>query len=345
MLTYEYCVDECSDILIDKLKELAGKDDVKIGWWLNCYALDLNGQITFGKRFGHLDAGEDVGGIKAALEERKEYGATLGIFPGLHAFTWKLISLMVFLTRKIDYTLVFTQQRIEEHQKEMQSKSGPTAMISRYLEIHNQKPEYFTYNDLLIGALTGIVAGADTTEIALAALFHYLQEKPQVMEKLRKELQSVPDPISYNDAKVLPYLNACVKETQRVHSSVGTPLWRTVPEPGFEIAGRYFAAGTDVGVNIWVSQYSSAFAPDPDTFRPERWIESDEAQLRQMERAHISFGLGPRNCQGEYIAMMQMLKLIPRLVNKFDFEFTEKWKTHNNWFVNVDGLVGKIHVR
>jgi hypothetical protein len=342
---YEYCVDECSDIFIAKLKELSTQPSVNIGWWLNCYALDVNGQITFGKRFGHLDSGEDVGGIKAALEERKDYGATVGIFPGLHEFTWKLISLMVFLTRKIDYTLVFTQKRIEEHKKEMQHKDGPTAMITRYLDAHNEKPEYFTYNDLLIGALTGIVAGADTTEIALGALFHYLQENPEVMKKLREELKGVSDPVSFSETKQLPYLNACVKETQRMHSSVGTPLWRTVPEPGYKIAGRFFPAGTDVGVNIWVSQHSGVFDPDPDAFRPERWIEADEGKLREMERAHISFGLGPRNCQGENIAMMQMLKIIPRLVNKFDFEFTGEWKTKNNWFVNVDGLVGKIKVR
>ena len=44
---------------------------------------------------------------------------------------------------------------------------------------------------------------------------------------------------------------------------------------------------TTVGVNTWVAHYSDAFSPDPDVFRPERWLESDKEKLIEMNHAHM----------------------------------------------------------
>jgi cytochrome P450 len=266
-----------------------------------------------------------------------------------------LITFLSFCLRQIDYTLVFTQRCIESHQEELKQSgktTGPIAMLTRYLDAHNQNPSHFTYNDVLIGALTGIVAGGDTTEITLGSVFHYLHSHPATLSKLRAEISSadakgeISDPITYAEAKTLPYLNAVIKEAQRMHSAVGTPLWRTVPEPGFTLANHFFNAGTTVGVNVWVSQHSQAvYVPDPDTFRPERWLESDAEKLAAMEKSHIVFGVGPRNCQGQMIALMEMSKVLVQLMRRFDFEIKGKWETRNNWFVGYKGLTGRVRVR
>ena len=261
-----------------------------------------------------------------------------------------LIAALSFVMRQIDYTLAFTRQRIEEHQAEIEEKGtsiAPIAMLTRFLDAHNQKPEWFTDNDVLIGALTAIVAGADTTEITLGSVLHYLYEYPECLKKLRAEIESanISDPVTYNEAKQMPYLNAVIIEALRMHSPAGTPLWRTVPKPGFTLSERFFPEGTTVGVNVWVSQHSSAFDPDPDTFRPERWLEANPNTLARMNKSHIVFGLGPRNCQGEMIARMEMWKVIPQLLRTFDFEIIGEWKLRNNWFVNYEGLTGKIKMR
>ena len=257
---------------------------------------------------------------------------------------------MSFVMRQIDYTLVFTEKLIQEHQSDVKKEgkaTGHTAMLTRFLEAHNEKPEWFTHDDVLIGALTGIVAGGDTTEISFGATLHYLQENPSILEKLRAELDAanLSSPIKYTAAIKLPYLNAVIKEAQRMHSSAGTPLWRAVPKPGMTLSGKFFPAGTQVGVNIWVSQYSSAFDPDPDTFRPERWLEADEKTLARMERSHIVYGVGPRNCQGEKLARMLLAKGVPDILRRFNFDITGKWRTRNNWFVGYKGLTGKVKKR
>ena len=218
-----------------------------------------------------------------------------------------LIAALSFCLRQIDYTLVFTQKCIEEHQEEIKANgkpSSPISMLTRYLNAHTQKPEWFTYNDVLIGGLTGLVAGADTTEISLGSIFHYLHSQPSALKKLRAEIDSaatdgkISDPITYNEAKKLQYPNAVMKEAQRMHSPAGIPLWRIVPESGATLSGRLFSGGTTVGVNPWVSLRSAVYAPDPDIFRPERWLEAGPKRLAEMERSHIVFGVGPEIAKG-----------------------------------------------
>jgi cytochrome P450 len=91
------------------------------------------------------------------------------------------------------------------------------------------------------------------------------------------------NPISYADAKVMPYLQAAMKEAMRLHPAVGIPMPRYVPKGGAEIDGKWYPAGTVVGVNTWVMHHGRAvFGQDADIFRPERWPNGD---TKTMERS------------------------------------------------------------
>lgn len=100
------------------------------------------------------------------------------------------------------------------------------------------------------------------------------------------------DPPSFAETQKLPYLQAVLKECLRVHPTVGLPLWREVTAGGATIAGKSFPAGTNVGINSWVAHRNrDVWGPDADDFRPERWIESSEDQLREMNAMFMLFGL------------------------------------------------------
>lgn len=76
-----------------------------------------------------------------------------------------------------------------------------------------------------------------------------------------------------------------MKEAMRCHPGVSYPLERVVPEGGTVICGKHLAAGTIVGVNPAVLHHDkSIFGDDAATFRPERWIESDEEKIKLMDR-------------------------------------------------------------
>ena len=114
---------------------------------------------------------------------------------------------------------------------------------------------------------------------------------PQVLKKLQQELDeaNLPHPISYRDAKDrLPYMDAIIKESMRLHPGVGLLLERVVPDGGVQLPdGPFLEAGTSVGMNAWVVHLDIAFGSNPEAFDPERWLlhdSEDEEAFRARRR-------------------------------------------------------------
>jgi cytochrome P450 len=151
-------------------------------------------------------------------------------------------------------------------------------------------------------------------------------------------------PISYKETtSSLPYLAAVVKEAMRLHPSVGFLMERHTPPQGATICGQHIPGGTIVGINPWVTGRNEDIFPDPEAFRPERWLESSEGQLREMENLlSLNFGAGSRTCLGKHISLIEIHKVIPQLLRTFKVELThpgKEWEICNHWFVQQDGLI------
>lgn len=80
-----------------------------------------------------------------------------------------------------------------------------------------------------------------------------------------------------------------MKEAMRMHPGVGFPLERYVPEGGMMVSGVNLPAGTNICMSAPVVHYDkSVFGQDADQFRPERWIEADQEQLKVMNRSFLA---------------------------------------------------------
>lgn len=91
--------------------------------------------------------------------------------------------------------------------------------------------------------------------------------------------------ITYYEAQRMPYFQACMREALRMHPAVGQLLERIVPKEGANIDGVFLPEGTIVGINPWVaSRDKKVYGSDAEEFRPERWIEADEKELKLMDR-------------------------------------------------------------
>lgn len=227
--------------------------------------------------------------------------------------------------------------------------------VGRFLTAHMERPDYFTAQDVLMGSLTNILAGSDTIAISLSAILHYLCTHPEKMRKLRDEIDGmakrgqVSDPVTLKETQAMPYMQAVIKESLRLHPATGLTLARKVPKGGATISGEFFPEGATVGINTWVAHYNrDIFGPDARFFRPERWIESDEKTLSVMEQYNFPFGLGSRGCMGKNISLLEIGKVIPQLIRRFDFELEEPQKElHclNYWFVRQTNLRCRLSVR
>ncbi|KAK2684150.1 Cytochrome P450, E-class, group I [Fusarium oxysporum f. sp. vasinfectum] len=368
LISYEGFVDECADLFDQRLREMAGDSAsptmsplIDLGKWLQCYAFDVISMITYSKRLGFLDQGVDIAGVMESLEGFLSYASVIGVYPRLHPLLFHVRNCLAGNPGSgIQYVLQFTEKLMKEHQAKPKNldlddeNKQRMDFLSKYVARHRKDP--LTYNDwyVLSGCASNMTAGSDTTGISLSAIMYFLITSPKVLGRLRQEVAKHqeralhPCHFSFKEVQGMEYLQAVIKEGLRLHPAVGQPLERIVPEGGATIAGQFFPEGTIVGVNCWVEHYSSAFGPDPDAFRPERWLDSDKSRLEVMNSHWMPFGMGARTCIGRHISILEISKLIPRLIRDFDFTFPEgakEFKTNNRWFVKPQGFRVQVHAR
>lgn len=114
---------------------------------------------------------------------------------------------------------------------------------------------------------------------AIRSLLFHVRHHATVLAKLHLEFSSAfpsKDTVAYWDAaSTLPYLDACVKETLRLHPPTGFLMERVVPPEGAVICGAFVPGGTTVGCIPWVlHRHRATFGEDVEDLRPERWIEA-----------------------------------------------------------------------
>lgn len=95
--------------------------------------------------------------------------------------------------------------------------------------------------------------------------------------------------VSWKESRQLPYLDACIKEAGRLHPPFGLNLERVVPPGGLEVCGQHLPGGTVVGMNGWVVHRDrDVFGQDASSWRPERWLEGDEENIKKMEASLLT---------------------------------------------------------
>ncbi|KZV86960.1 cytochrome P450 [Exidia glandulosa HHB12029] len=124
------------------------------------------------------------------------------------------------------------------------------------------------------------VAGVETSATTTSFGLWELSRRPDVLSRLREELQLHVVDMSSLDVDSLPYLDAFVKEVLRLYAVVPSLLLRTVPSDVDKLSIRGYAipAGTAIGAQAWSIHRNAAVFPDPDYFEPERWLKDDPAQ-------------------------------------------------------------------
>ncbi|KAJ5294898.1 cytochrome P450 pisatin demethylase [Penicillium antarcticum] len=341
LVAYEPFVDNCIEILKQRLDEFASTGRlIDMGHWLQCYAFDVIGKITFGDRFGFLDAGNDVGNMIEFLDDSFTVCSYFGPYVWLYPMFLKLSK---YIGIDQSYANGFSFRHIQEAKATMKNYHAdlPSHMTMKVVQAQAQNPEKISDYDILATAGSNVGAGSDTTAISLSSILYNLLHTPACMERLREEMKSsgITGNPTFKETQAMPYLQAVMKEALRVHPATGFPIFRVVPPGGEVLAGQFFPEGTNVGVNSWVSHYdTNVYGPDAASFRPERWLEANEQQARLMEQNFMPFGMGSRTCIGKNIPLLEMSKLIPVLVRDFDFELTQDnkvdgWRTRNRWFV------------
>lgn len=159
----------------------------------------------------------------------------------------------------------------------------------------------------------GVGTVLNTIESFLLAMLHY----PGVCVKLQDELDQVVGPSrlpEYSDMESLPYMMAALKEVTRWRPAAPTGFPHAVTEDNV-YHGYFIPKGATVYGNIHAITQDPEMFPEPDVFRPERFLDTTNPKLANFT---IPFGFGRRICPGMHVASQSMYIVIARILWGFD---------------------------
>lgn len=192
-----------------------------------------------------------------------------------------------------------------------------TDILSLLISVRDEADQGMTDQELRDELLTFLLAGHDTTALAMAWGLYWIHRYPEVREKLIQELNSLgdtPDPLSIFR---LPYLTAVCNETLRIHSIAMLSFPRVVQEP-IELLGHQLDTGTILMGCLYLTHQREDLYPEPKTFKPERFLE------RQFSPSEfIPFGSGTRRCMGEALAQFELKLALAKIVSSYELELAE----------------------
>ncbi|OCH88959.1 cytochrome P450, partial [Obba rivulosa] len=104
-------------------------------------------------------------------------------------------------------------------------------------------------------------------------------------------------------------------------------LPRVIPKGGMMIDGEFVPEDTIIAVNPWAQMQSEEnFYPDPQIFRPERWLPGGLGpDSRASKNAILSFSMGPFSCLGKPLAIQELRQVISKVLLTYDLKYAPEF--------------------
>jgi len=305
------------------------------------FTIEVICTLAFGKPMGFLEQDADVYGYLANQKAMLPIFEWLSTLPALEKFLrtpWISKRIMPKKTDKTGIGLLF---KFAEKAVADRRASKHNDMLGSFLDhgVTDQEAEQ--------EAVLQIIAGSDTTATSIRMILFFLMTNPCAYQRLAEEIEAAERKgtlsfpvIQDHEATQMPYLEACIKECLRMWPPVVGLMSKEVPTGGAVILGKHVPAGTCIGYCAWaLHRKKETFGPDADIFRPERWLASDNEEMRLAEMSKtvdLVFGYGKNACLGKPIAQIEMRKTVAELLRRFDVGIVRPERPFTS--VNRNGL-------
>lgn len=170
-----------------------------------------------------------------------------------------------------------------------------------------------------------IFRGTDTTALLTEWAMAEVILNPDIQAKLRNELDFVVGDRSVTDSDIskLPYLQAVVKETLRVHPPGPLLSWARLSTSDVHLSnGMVIPSNTVAMVNMWAITHDPNVWDDALVFKPERFMESvsgSDVDVRGVDLRLAPFGAGRRVCPGKNLGLATVNLWVAKLVQHFEW--------------------------
>ncbi|KAH9896258.1 cytochrome P450 [Xylariomycetidae sp. FL2044] len=312
------------------------------------FTLDTLSKVAFGKEFGCMSANQDVHDFMETSKKGMGFMTLCAEVPLLRSILTSRIFLRFAGPKNTDAKGIGSLMRIAE--QAVGERWGPNNksvpdMLGSFVRSGLSREQCEAES------LLQIIAGSDSTAIVIRCTMLFLSTTPHAYRRLQEEIDcgiaegKISSPITNAEAKQLPYLQAVISETRRYHPTNVATFPKVVPRNGDTLAGQYVPGGTKIGINQRrLMRNKDIFGPDPEVFKPERWIDASAERRDQMARVvDLLFGHGRYMCAGRGLALMELNKVFVELLRRYDFQLvniTKPWteEIHTNIFVSNEWM-------
>ncbi|KAJ7722333.1 cytochrome P450 [Mycena metata] len=208
----------------------------------------------------------------------------------------------------------------DEVKRQMQMGTAADSFTAEYLQQLNEgRATYYEEDTIRTTAASMYLAGADTVLSSFASFILAMLANPAAQKRAQMEIDSVtggkrlPD---FDDEAALPYVSALCKEVLR---------WKPVAPGGIahflavedQYNGYTLPANSIIAPNIWAILHDEAMYPDPQAFKPERFL-LDGKPNPNVRDPQAAFGFGRRICPGRFLAQASVFITTASILAAFD---------------------------
>ena len=286
----------------------------------NLMMIGLLGEAAFGKKYDFDD--EEFRKWMTAMEVQQRQNSVMMLVMFLPFMRFILLRQWQEFTWSVKFQNDYVEKMYEirlANYKEGKDDTFTDAIITAKMEAEadeNWMQPYLKKQNILNTIIDLFGAGIETTKVSLRWLILMMAKYPQMQELMRKEVQDFvadQDPQLHHKSEC-HFVCAFISETMRFKPivPVNVPHKATVD---CEIEGHQIPAGMPVLVSLH-NQLQDEVWIDPQTFRPERFLDANGMYVSKPNPYFIPFSEGRRSCPGNKLAFNNLFLIVVRLLQK-----------------------------
>ncbi|XP_075049329.1 cholesterol 24-hydroxylase-like isoform X2 [Mixophyes fleayi] len=306
---------ERAEQLMEQLSERAdGKQEVSLHAAINRVTLDVITKAAFGMDLGLVEGNKTAfpDAISTVLKGMIQYlqHPFMKYMPQHWAYI-REVEKCVDLLRRTGRECIMKRK-----QEMLSGEELPKDILTKILQCAEEE-NGLDDEIMLDNFITFFIAGQETTANQLSFAAMELTRQPEIIHRLRSELDEVigfKRDISYDDINKLGYMTQVLKETLRLYPP-GPGTSRYIKDD-IVIEGIKIPGGTSIVFSTYSMGRLEKFFPDPFKFDPERFHPS----APKPYYCYFPFMLGPRSCLGQVFSQLEAKVVLSKLLQRFEFE-------------------------
>jgi cytochrome P450 len=346
---------DCNQPLIQKLNDASENGStLNMETEFCSVALDIIGKTVFNYDFGSVtDESPVIQAVYTCLKEAESRSMTPlpywnlplanQVVPRLRRFNKDMDMLNNVLNDLIKNALETRNELDEEELQQRDYTKMENPSLLRFLV--DMRGESVTSQQLRDDLMTMLIAGHETTAAVLTWALFELAQKPELMKKVRAEIDSVVGDRNptFEDIPKLQLVRLIITESLRMYPEPPLLIRRALEDDVLPEGGAGFKTkiqrGTDIFIAVYNIHRSEEFWENPDEFDPERYLRPYKNEKQKdwagytpnmqtmypnevhTDYAYLPFGAGPRKCVGDQFACMEAAVTLCLVLRDFDFDF------------------------